>query len=50
MEFVFFDQNKEADWAVRYAIFGLKIEILREVDQEIEALEARLEAKMNEDH
>ena len=40
-------QKEEADQAVGYAIFGVKTEILSEVDQEVEELEKRLEAKKN---
>ena len=48
MESVRFDQKEEADRAVGYAIFGLKNEIMREVDKEVMALEARMGVKMNE--
>ena len=44
MESVRFGQKEEAAWAVEYGIFGLKNVISGEVDQEIVALEI----KMNE--
>ena len=48
LECIHSDQKEEADWVVGYTIFGLKTEIFREVDQEVAAMETRLEAKMNE--
>ena len=48
LEYVCSDQKEEADLAVGYAIFGLKTEIMRELDQEVTMLETRLEAEMNE--
>ena len=48
MEFVHSSQKEEADWVVEYGILGPKTEIVHEVGQEIAALEARLEVKMNE--
>ena len=48
LEFVRSDQKEESDWAVGYAIFGLKIKITREVGQKVAVLETRLEAKINE--
>ena len=50
MESVCFGQKEEVDWALQYGIFGLKIVILCEVDQEIVVLETRLEVKINEAH
>ena len=48
MESVRSEQKEEADWAVGYAIVGLKIEIIRDLDQEVATFKTRLEAKMNE--
>ena len=50
MESVCSSQKEEADQVVEYAIFGLKTEILHEVDQEVALLETRLEVKMNGAH
>ena len=48
LEYVHSGQKEEADWAMEYGIFGLKTEILCEVDPEIATLETRLEVKVNE--
>ena len=48
MASICFDQKEEAEWAMRYEVFGLKSEILAEVEKKVVALETRLEAKMNE--
>ena len=48
MESIQFGQKEEADRVVEYGIFGMKDVILHKVDQEIVALEIRLEIKMNE--
>ena len=45
LESICYDQKEETDRSVGSAIFGLKTEILREVDQEVEVLETTLEAK-----
>ena len=50
MEFVRSDQKEEFDRAIGYAIFGLKNEIMCEVDKEVMVLEVRMEVKMNEAH
>ena len=42
------DQKEGAEWAVGYAIFGLKNKILCEVDKEIAVLETKWQVKMNE--
>ena len=50
LEFVCSDKIEEAKRAMGYAIFGLKSEILHEVDQKVIALRGIIEAKMNETH
>ena len=42
------DREKEVEQVVGHVTFGLKSEILHEVEKEIEALETRLMVKMNE--